>query len=219
MRIPVVRGIIDRRILVNYHVDPDVMADVLPSPFRPKLVHGYAIAGICLIRLKKVRPKFLPIPFGIGSENAAHRIAVEWLDNGMIREGVYIPRRDTDSWLNTLAGGRVFPGRHHAATFTVQETSNEFSVSLQSHDDETRLHVSGRVGSDLPCTSVFNSLAEASAFFEAGSLGYSATSEDGGYDGLELRCTNWNVEALDVQDVESTFFDNQTRFPAGSGRV
>lgn len=216
MRIPVIRGIIDRRLLVNYHVDPDVMADVLPAPFKPKLVHGYAIGGICLIRLKKVRPKFLPIPFGIGSENAAHRIAVEWLDNGVMREGVYIPRRDTDSWLNTLAGGRVFPGRHHAATFTVHEISDEFSVSLLSHDDETRLHVSGHVGSDLPASSVFSSLASASAFFEAGSLGYSATSEDGQYDGLELRCTNWNVEPLDVEAVQSTFFDDQTRFPAGS---
>lgn len=216
MRIPVIRGIIDRRLLVNYHVDPDVMADVLPAPFKPKLVHGYAMAGICLIRLKKVRPKFLPIPFGIGSENAAHRIAVEWLDNGVMREGVYIPRRDTDSWLNTLAGGRVFPGRHHAATFTLHETNDEFSVSLQSHDDQTRLHVSGRIGSDLPASSVFSSLASASAFFQAGSLGYSATSEDGQYDGLELRCTNWNVEPLDVQEVQSTFFDDQTRFPAGS---
>lgn len=216
MRIPVIRGIIDRRLLVNYHVDPDVMADVLPAPFRPKLVHGYAIGGICLIRLKKVRPKFLPIPAGWRSENAAHRIAVEWLDNGVMREGVYIPRRDTDSRLNTLAGGRVFPGRHHYATFTVHETSSQFSVSLQSHDGKTRLHVSGHVASDLPASSVFSSLAEASAFFEAGSLGYSATPSDGRYDGLELRCTNWKVEALDVEDVQSTFFGDQTRFPAGS---
>ncbi|MGB0387191.1 MAG: DUF2071 domain-containing protein [Ardenticatenaceae bacterium] len=216
MRIPVIRGIIDRRLLVNYRVDPDVMADVLPAPFSPKVVDGYAIGGICLIRLKKVRPKLLPIPFGIRSENAAHRIAVEWLDNGVLREGVYIPRRDTDSRLNTLAGGRVFPGLHHHATFTIDETNDHFSVSLQSHDDKTRLHVSARLASDLPASSVFSSLAQASAFFEAGSLGYSATPSEGRYDGLELRCTNWNVEPLDVEEVQSTFFGDQTRFPAGS---
>ena len=78
MRIPIIRGIIDRRILANYHVDPDVMARILPPPFRPKLVNGYAIGGICLIRLKGLRPRFFPFPLGIQSENAAHRIAVEW---------------------------------------------------------------------------------------------------------------------------------------------
>src|SRR5256885_147785 len=40
MRIPVLRGVIDRRILVNYRADPDVLSKLLPSPFRPKLVEG-----------------------------------------------------------------------------------------------------------------------------------------------------------------------------------
>ena len=55
MRIPVVRGVIDRRILVNYAVDPEVLARTLPAPFRPKLHRGLGLAGICLIRLRDVR--------------------------------------------------------------------------------------------------------------------------------------------------------------------
>jgi hypothetical protein len=35
MKIPIMQGVIDRRILANFHVDPDVLAKVLPSPFRP----------------------------------------------------------------------------------------------------------------------------------------------------------------------------------------
>src|SRR6266511_6209501 len=58
MRIPVVRGVMDRRILVNYRVDPQVLAAALPPPFRPKLVHGVGMVGICLIRLKDIRPAF-----------------------------------------------------------------------------------------------------------------------------------------------------------------
>src|SRR5262245_37618023 len=117
MRIPVIRGVIDRRILVNYHVDPDVLSPLLPPPFRPKVVHGFGMVGICLIRLKKVRPTFLPSWFGISSENAAHRTAVEWDENGALRGGVYVRRRDTDSRLNAWAGGRLFPGVHHHARF------------------------------------------------------------------------------------------------------
>src|SRR5262245_32820204 len=100
MRIPVIRGVIDRRILVNYRVVPDVLASLLPPPFRPKLHRGYGMMGICLIRLRGVRPKFLPSWLGIGSENAAHRTTVEWDEGGHVREGVYVRRRDTSSWLN-----------------------------------------------------------------------------------------------------------------------
>ena len=36
MRIPIVEGVIERRILINYQVDPDVLARVVPEPFRPR---------------------------------------------------------------------------------------------------------------------------------------------------------------------------------------
>jgi uncharacterized protein YqjF (DUF2071 family) len=121
MKIPTIKGIIDRRILINYQVDEKILADYLPKPFKPKIVNGKGIAGICLIRLKNIRPKGLPKEIGISSENGAHRIAVEWTENGELKQGVYIPRRDTSSRLNSLAGGRIFTGTHHLADFTVIE--------------------------------------------------------------------------------------------------
>src|SRR5215468_7943504 len=97
MRIPIIRGVIDRRILVNFRVDAEILARLLPPPFRPKLVNGAGMAGVCLIRLKHIRPRLLPSFLGISSENAAHRIAVEWDQDGAVREGIFIPRRDTSS--------------------------------------------------------------------------------------------------------------------------
>ncbi|MCA9108800.1 MAG: DUF2071 domain-containing protein [Planctomycetaceae bacterium] len=216
MRIPVVKGIIDRRILVNYRVDADVMSRVLPAPFRPKLIGGYSIGGICLIRLKQVRPRFLPVPWGIGSENAAHRIAVEWEANGQTMEGVYIPRRDTDSRMNALVGGRVFPGVHHHAKFDVQETEKRLSVSIRSDDGVASMSVTAPVSESFPDGSVFGTLKETSDFFESGSLGYSATRDEGRFDGLELLCHNWSVECLDVEEVSSSFFEDDSIFPDGS---
>src|SRR5262249_30651973 len=128
MRIPIIRGVIDRRILVNFRADPAVLARLLPPPFRPKLIHGAGLAGVCLIRLQRIRPRFWPSCLGLSSENAAHRIAVEWDQGGEVREGVFIPRRDTSSWLNALAGGRLFPGVHHHATFRVQEQGGRYRV-------------------------------------------------------------------------------------------
>lgn len=216
MQIPIIRGVIDRRILVNYRVDATVLARYLPNPFRPKLVNGAGMAGVCLIRLKGIRPRFLPSILGISSENAAHRIAVEWDQDGEVREGVFIPRRDTSSWLNTLVGGKLFPGVHHHAAFQVQEQGNRYRVELNSDDRGTHLLVEGQVADALPPTSVFRSLKEASAFFERGSLGYSITTRPGQFDGLELRSFNWQVQPLAVQKVESSFFENRTLFPADS---
>ena len=218
-RIPVIRGVIDRRILVNYRVDPAVLARLLPAPFRPKRVRGFGMAGVCLIRLKQVRPRLLPGWLGISSENAAHRIAVEWDKGGQPCEGVFIPRRDTSSRLNALVGGRLFPGLHHHAHFDVAEGGGRYRVALDSDDGRTHLLVEGRVAQDLPPSSVFDSVQEASAFFERGALGYSVTKEAGRFDGLELRSFNWAVQPLAVERAESSFFDDPGLFPAGSAEL
>jgi hypothetical protein len=216
LRLPVIRGVIDRRMLVNYRVDPEVMARILPPPFRPKLLHGFAIGGICLIRLQQMRPRFVPAWLGLSSENAAHRIAVEWDDErGITREGVYIPRRDSDSRLNQLAGGRVFPGVHHHATFDVYESPESFEIDVASDDGEMKLSVIARVSSQFAAGSVFESIEEASGFFEAGSLGYSATADATRFQGLALRCERWQVEPLEVKHVRSSWFSDP-RFPSGT---
>jgi hypothetical protein len=217
MKIPTLHGVIDRRVLVNYRVNPEVLQAALPAPFHPKLVRGVGIAGICLIRLRGVRPAFVPSWLGISSENAAHRIAVEWRDEtGRLREGVYIPRRDTSSRLNALAGGRLFPGIHHHACFTVHETADRFDISMHSDDGDTRLTLRAVLAAELPKTSVFQSLPAASAFFEAGSLGYSATGDPRRFQGLELRCLQWQVEPLAVAEVHSSLFESSPVFPTGS---
>jgi hypothetical protein len=216
MRLPTIRGVIDRRILVNYRIDADVAARLLPSPFEPKLIHGHAMAGICLIRLKRVRPAFLPGVAGIGSENAAHRFAVEWDRGGERREGVFIPRRDTSSTLNAVVGGRLFPGEHHHASFDIRESEDRLHVGYQSDDGAVRVRVDASLADRLPADSVFDSLDAASSFFEGGSLGYSATRDPARYDGLELRCHNWAVRPLTVDSVESSFFEDPSNFPEGS---
>jgi len=216
MKIPAIRGLIDRRILINYRVDSDVLRHILPEPFRPQLIHGVGIAGICLIRLKHVRPRFLPAEIGVSSENAAHRIAVEWEQDGHQRQGVYVPRRDTSSWLNYALGGRHFPGVHHHARFEVRESAGHCRIVLNSDDGQTHVAVEGQIASALPATSIFQSLDEASTFFERGSVGYSATKQTDLFDGLELRSSSWHMDPLAVERVESSFFEDRRLFGEGA---
>jgi len=213
--IPAVHAVMARRILVNFRVQPDVVAELLPRPFRPKLVNGRAMAGICLIRLEDMRPAWLPRVCGLASENAAHRIAVEWTENDRTREGVFIPRRDTNSLLNRVAGGRLFPGVHHPAEFRCAESSMRFEVELKSRDGETRVNVVARLADNWPAGSVFGSLEEASALFRAGGCGWSP-SNNCALEGVELCTENWAMQALVVERVESSFFNNPRQFPPGS---
>lgn len=215
MRIPTITGIIDRRILINYQVDKNILGNYLPEPFRPKLINGKGIVGICLIRLKNIRPKGLPKAIGISSENGAHRIAVEWIENGEIKEGVYIPRRDTSSRLNSIAGGRIFTGLHHLAEFSVVENNGNYNVGFKS-EDGTSLSIEANETENWNEKSVFEDLGSASRFFENGSVGYSPTKIGDKYHGLELKAFNWKVSSLNVTKVHSSFFENETIFPKGS---
>jgi uncharacterized protein YqjF (DUF2071 family) len=215
MRLPRVEGVIERRLLVNWRVDPEAMARILPAPFRPKLANGWAMAGICLIRLGRLRPSFLPIDCGLRSENAAHRVAVTWDEDGAEREGVYIERRDTDSCLEALGGGRIFPGVHNRATFDVKESGDRVELRLASTDGAIEVEVTGRATADLPGTSVFRSLDEASTLFRGGALGWSATPDAGRFHGLELATRTWDVEAFAVDRARSSWID-APRFPPGS---
>lgn len=216
LNLPTMHGIIDRRMLVNFRVRPETVSPLLPSFFRPKLVKGWAMAGICLIRLKDIRPRgFGPI-FGVSSENAAHRIAVEWEADGITREGVFIPRRDTSSRLQSLVGGRIFPGVHHLADYVVNETEDDFQLQMQSRDDHTFVRLHARRAKQLPASSVFDSLEAASDFFARGAMGYSATTRPSCCDGLELATTSWHVEPLEVVTVQSSFFDDRRGFPTGT---
>ncbi|MFI7586231.1 DUF2071 domain-containing protein [Spongisporangium articulatum] len=208
-----VASTVERRLLVNYRVDPEVAARLLPAPFRPRLANGYAVAGICLIRLRSVRPRGLPAAVGLRAENAAHRIAVEWDDAGATRRGVYIPARHTASRLVATLGGRVFPGLHSRSRFTVTESGDRLAVGFE--DDAARVDVRARLA-PWPGSALWGSFDAASRFFETGGPGLSVTREANRLDAVHLHCDRWRVEPVALERVTSSFYDDERRFPPGS---
>jgi hypothetical protein len=216
MWLDMIHGTIERRVLLNYRLDPVTLQRALPRPFKPKLYQGYGVGGICMIRFSGLRPRFVPGWLGLGSENAAHRIAVEWEQDGQRHEGVFIPRRDTNSHFNRLFGGRVFPGIFQKSIFRAQEADSSVAVRIMRDDDGEEVAFAGHVAENLPPTSIFPSVAEAVGFFSLGATGYSATHNEGHYHGMELRCLDWSVVPLAVKEARSCFFDDRARFPAGT---
>ena len=216
MRPPRISSVVERRLLVNYRAQPEVAANLLPVPLRPQQVGGWAVAGICLIRLGRLRPRWIPGQLGLRSENAAHRIAVEWDGPQGRQTGVYIPRRDTGSVVNVIAGGRLFPGEHHRALFDVDETAQDLHMAFASADGTTRVSVDVRTAQRFQGSQLFADLREASDFFRRGSAGFSVTRDGQRLDGVELHTHLWCVEPVEIHAVRSSFFDDPHRFPPGS---
>jgi uncharacterized protein YqjF (DUF2071 family) len=217
-RMPRLVGEVQRRLLVNYRVDPAVIEALLPAPFRPQLVNGYAVAGICLIRMGSLRPRGLPAWMGLRTENAAHRFAVEWDSADGAQQGVYIPRRDSDSLLSA-AIGRLYPARLHRARFDVAESDTRIAVAFAARDGSARAAVDVTLADELTGSALFADTRAASAFFEAGSMGYSATTNPGRVDGLALQTTACKVQPATVTSAASSFFDDPAAFPPGSAQL
>ena len=108
--LPVIQGLIARRVLLNFRADPEVVQKLLPRPFEAETFQGHALVGICLIRLEQIRPRSFPRWLGLASENMAHRVAVRYPSKGNMKSGVFVWRRETGQKLVQMFGGRLFPG-------------------------------------------------------------------------------------------------------------
>ena len=218
MHSPAMASTIERRLLVNYRLDPEVAARLLPRGMRPDLSGGYAVGGICLIRLSRLRPTGLPARVGVSTENAAHRIAVEWDGPNGAERGVYIPRRDTSSRLTTAVGGRLFPGEHHHARFDVRESEGRLRVSFSSSDATAHAGVDVVVDDVLRDSVLFGDVSAASRFFRDAPVGCSARSTGTGLDTVKLSTDGWAVTPTRLLSVQSSYFGDPARFPAGTAQ-
>jgi hypothetical protein len=217
--LPTLAGTIRRRLLVNFRADPQVAKSLIPAPLRVLEHKGSAIVGICLIRLEHIRPMGFPEAVGICSENMAHRIAVNYDDEDNVeREGVYIWRRHSDNPLNTLAGGRLFPGVHSPATFSVHEEGQTTELQAKTTNHAADVHVKG---SEEQSTGEFSSKAfdnfeQAKDFFARGSCGFSCAADGKTLEGMQLITKEWVVNPLKMTLADSAFYMDQSKWPNGT---
>jgi hypothetical protein len=214
--VPKVEGIIARRILLNFRADIDMVQALLPRPFVVDTHQGAAIVGICLIRLEKLRPKGFPSQIGITSENAAHRVAVRYPQNREMKPGVFIWRRETDQKLVQMFGGKLFPGIHDAARFEVEEDDQGIHMEMHSSDGRTDVNFAASLTTDWRPTTAFDTLQEASAFFEQGSCGFSCSLRPDRVEGMKLRTFEWSMRPLNVELRKTAFYEDTKLFPKGS---
>lgn len=214
--LPTLEGIIARRVLVNFRVDPAVIRPLVPRPMEVIVHKGYAVAGICLIRLEQLRPKGLPKALGVSSENMAHRVAIRFKENGKNKEGVFIWRRDTDQKLTALLGGRLFPGVHSKAGFEMKETPSRLRMQVKTQKGEADIRLGVGDQEDWIPTTLFKTFKEACDFFRKGDCGFSCALEQGRLEGMRLKTLKWEMDPLRVDEVHSAFFEKLEAHSPGS---
>ena len=209
----VVRGVrahLRRRLLVSYRMDPGVARAIVPAPLRPQLVAGRALGGFCVLDLDAIRPGWMPGAIGLRSENAAHRMAVEWDEGGQTRTGVYILERHSTARHAVLFGGRLFPGVHRHARFTIDESGDRYAMTMDAADE--RLATDVEVGGDWE-SELFATVEAASEFYRSGRIGWSRGTDGSTLEAVALAADTWRVEPARIHSAHSSYFES---LPAGS---
>ncbi|WP_372966759.1 DUF2071 domain-containing protein [Microbacterium sp.] len=193
-----------RRLLISYRVDPRVAATLLPTGFRPQIVDGAALAGVCVLGLESIKPLGMPGRAGLRSENAAHRMAVEWDGEHGVESGVFIFERHSSAWHPVLFGGRLFPGVHRRARFRVEESADRYALTMEAGGHS--IHADVEVGGEWS-SGFFPSVQEASDFYRSGSVGWSLGRDERRAEAVTLTAEGWNVEGARVHGLRSSFFE------------
>jgi hypothetical protein len=220
MTVSAIRGRIARRVLINLRIKPEFVQPLLPAQLRPRIIDGWAIGGICLIRLEQLRLPLAPAACGLASENFAVRFScVETAGTRAEANVVYVARRETNSWINKLAGATCFPAELNHGEFIVVDTGDRVEINIKSWDGENDLHTAVETAEEVAAGSVFKTVEQLSSFFEQAPLGYSPRRGKDRLDAVRLQANSWSGQPLAVRQLESTYFSNSSRFPAGSVEV
>ena len=118
-----------------------------------------------------------------------------------------------------MLGGRVFPGAHHFARFSVTETDDVVQVAFRSSDGTAEVEVRAAIERELSGSRLFTDLAEASRFFEEGAVGLSPGRDPSRLEAVRLTTHAWQVEPCRIISSRSSFFDDVKRFPPGSATI
>jgi hypothetical protein len=82
MRLPTIQGVYSQAQPRQLSHRPQIMQRHLPSRYQAQVHDGFAVAGICLIRLEHIRPKLMPGIIG----SVAKTPHIVWPSNGTMVE-------------------------------------------------------------------------------------------------------------------------------------
>ena len=156
---------------LNYAVDPDALAALLPEPLVPEVHKGTAWVQVLVSKLREMRPQGTPALLGVSFHQVTYRAAVTYRDaGGNVRRGGYFVRSETDNTVMRAVGNALTEFKFHAfgaADITLaKDRKGHLQVDVVpragSANSAGRVHVTldTRAQSRAPAGSVWASEAE-----------------------------------------------------------
>lgn len=101
-------------VSLNYAVQPDAVAALLPSPLEPEIFEGTAWVQVLLSSLRDMRPQGLASLFGVNFYQVSYRAAVRYRDaHGQWRRGGYFVRSETNHAVMQAVGNALVEFKFH----------------------------------------------------------------------------------------------------------
>jgi hypothetical protein len=205
--------LVDRRVVILYRIAEAVAAQILPATAQPRQVADRTLAGIAFRRRRVVGSRFVPARLHT-SHCATHFVLVHSGTIGDPSGGVYIARRDTaPRWQAWISG----PGSGHPARFRVIDRQDSLELAGDSDDRSMHLLFKARVSRGVPDGSVFRSLPQAADTLTESLISLGLTSPDGVTGESPSVWRRVQLQPLQVECLESSFFDAWQQ--AGAGLV
>ncbi len=200
-----VRTVFRRCLLVNFAVDPDELARVLPRPVEPDVYNGEAFVSVVVGEMDKMRPVGVPHALGITYNQIVYRAVVRCGDE----RGVHFLRSDADSRVMSAFGNLMsfFRFNHSEIAFTHRDGRLDLDVrtTTQPSADIAASYTIAAPGTTLTETSTFADLDEAKRRLVELFAAFHYTEGNDWIDVVRIKRGEWNVQVVTDERAEYAF--------------
>jgi len=207
---------------INYRVQPDALAALLPAPLEPEIHKGRGWVQVLVSSLRDLRPPGLPALFGTCFYQVSYRAAVRYRDkDGTSRRGGYFVRSETNHPVMRAVGNALAEFKFHdfgAADVVMLRDGDRLTVGVDPKpafpDGRLVTVVDTRHRTAPPPGSSWSSLAELHDPLVECYDALGVDAEQGHLYILTIDRDPWNARFVEPQSVYSEYFDTG---PLGKG--
>jgi uncharacterized protein YqjF (DUF2071 family) len=177
--------------LINFTVDMSEVSGKIPATIKPRNFNGRAMISMVDVKLKNMRPTFLPF-MRFSYRHVAFRLLVEDSDyNGGTNKGIFFFRSFTNKlWI--AAGGKLLTD-YNLGRADIEENGNQVSVV------EGGNHVTYCLSESVPSRN--EGLAKM-----IGALDRAYAAFDDGVRMTLIQREKWPIESINCSRFQTTFF-------------
>ena len=168
------RGMVTRRFLVSYPVDPVLLTDRLPPGAELSLHDEAAWVSACFVNMKNMRPSVFPRSMGFELNYLIHRTRARLpFPDGKKREAVLVLEPNLDRRVLGWFGARLTGVEFNYRPIRLNETEKSWTLLMKDHEEIVYDAVipKSSINPDAPASARFSSINSADDFLLGVSFG------------------------------------------------